>query len=107
MGIWTGFEKGSGGRYVWDEKQSTAVKVSDEATDPNAGVNGPVYCPDTGYFDIALNKFFSSKTEKKKYMREHGLQMHSGSKKQTEGNAGKTYYFIPGMKRTNRYHNYR
>jgi hypothetical protein len=80
------------------------VEIDSIMSDPNRGLNGPVHVPDGGYFDPILNRRFDSASEKRTYMREHGLMMHSGSKKQTEGNYGKTYYFIPGMKNTNRYY---
>jgi hypothetical protein len=97
------FKKGSGGTYKFDNGQF--VKISDTTSgDPNFGLNGPVYCPDGGYYDMALDKKFESKSEKKEYMRKHGLMMHSGSKKQTEGNPGKTYYFIPGARQNPRYY---
>lgn len=94
-------------KFGWDEKLKTWVKIGEGFTDPNAGLNGPVYCPDGGYYDPVLDRKFNDKQEKRDYMRKNGLMMHSGSKKQTEGNPGKTYYFIPGIKRTNRNYRYR
>lgn len=77
------------------------VKIDDSFTDPNKGLNGPVYCPEGGYYDRALQKRFESKEEKRSYMREHKLQGEGSSKNykgvQAQG-AGKTYYSIPGVK---------
>jgi hypothetical protein len=91
-------------RYLWNEKTHKLEFIEDGFKDPNAGLNGPVYCPENGYFDIVLNKRFETKREKRAYMREHGLMMEGGSKKQTAGNFGKTYYSIPGLSRNNRYY---
>ena len=91
-------------RYLWNEKKHKLEYIGDGFTDPNRGLNGPVGCPDGGYFDPVLNRHFNNASEKRNYMREKKLIMHSGSKKQTEGNMGKTYYFIPGVSRKNRYY---
>ena len=80
-----------GGKWVLVDK--------DGFPNHNYGLNGPVYCPDGGYYDPVLNRRFESKQEKRDYMRANKLQMHSGGKKQTEGNPGKTYYFFPGLSR--------
>jgi len=72
-----GFKKGSGGRYVYDEKLCKLIRVSDTVSDPNRGFNGPVWFPKGGtkYFDKALNREFSSLSEKKRFMRENKLIM--------------------------------
>jgi hypothetical protein len=91
-------------KYLWNEKTRKLEYIGDGFTDPNRGLNGPVYCPDGGYFDPVLDRHFSDKSEKRNYMREKGLMMHSGSKKQTDGNFGKTYYFIPGLSKKSKYY---
>ena len=112
MGIFTGFERGSGGRYVFDEEARQLVKVSEQVTDPNAGLNGPVYFPKGGtpYFDKALRRTFHSLSEKKAFMREHKLTM-AGEDKEFKGveaqGVGKTYYSYAGQKTCNRGYKYR
>ena len=61
------------------------VEVDGIMKDPNAGLNGPVWCPDSGYYDPVLNRKFSCKEEKRSYMRENKLQMHSGGRKKSGG----------------------
>lgn len=99
MGLFTGFEKGSGGTYRYEEGK--LVKISDDAgKDPNWGLNGPVWFPKGGYkyFDKALNREFSSVSEKKQYMREHKLAMqtpsHIGDLNKPEAGLGKRLYFF-------------
>jgi hypothetical protein len=91
-------------KYLWNEKTHKFEYIGDGFTDPNAGLNGPVYCPEQGYYDPVLCKRFETKREKRAYMKENGLMMEGGSKKQTEGNFGKTFYFIPGLKVKSRYY---
>ncbi len=107
MGIFTGFEKGSHGSYMWDEQEGKWVKKGDAVRDPNQGLNGPVWFPKGGtkYFDKALNREFSSLSEKKNYLREHKLCMAGDSKEhkgvQAKG-VGSTYYSYPGIDRCSR-----
>lgn len=72
--------------------------------DPNAGLNGPIDCPEQGYFDPVLNRRFETKNQKREYMRAHGLKMQSGSRP-TEKPLSK-YYFIPGVSNS-RYYKHR
>ena len=62
-------------RYRWDIKNKKWIDIDEIRPDPNAGCNGPVYCPEGGYYDMVLNKTFTSKDEKRRYMREKGLRM--------------------------------
>jgi len=62
-------------RFIWDTEIKEWIEVDGLAKDPNAGLNGPVYCPEGGYFDMALDRKFNSKSEKRQYMREKGLKM--------------------------------
>lgn len=101
MGIFTGFEKGSGGSYKYSEEKHTFIKVSDSASkDPNYGLNGPVWFPKGGYkyFDKALQREFHSLSEKKAFMREHKIAMqtplHTGDLNKTEAGLGKRLYFF-------------
>ena len=98
------FQKGSGGKYVWDDEASSFVKISDQVRDPNAGFNGPVWFPKGGhkYFDRALNREFSSLSEKKQWMKENKIIQQApdktGDLNCPEAGLGKRYYFIPGVK---------
>ena len=67
-------------RYRWIPEEKKWVERGGYK-DPNAGLNGPVWCPDGGYFDMALDRRFESKKEKRAYMREKGLLMQGGGKK--------------------------
>lgn len=80
-------KKGIGGRYIWDEEQHRLIKVSDNASSPDSGFNGPVWFPKGGtkYFDKALQKTFYSKQEKKNYMKEHGLMSAGSDDKKCSG----------------------
>ena len=104
MGLFTGFEKGTGGRYVWDTSEKNLVKVSEQVNTPNAGLNGPVWFPKGGhkYFDKALQREFHSLDEKKNYMREHKLIMQGmdreGDRNCPEAGLGKRYYSFGGQK---------
>ena len=100
------FKRGSGGRYIWDEKQKKLVKVSESAATPDAGFNGPVWFPKGGYkyFDKALQRTFHSKQEKKDYMRAHGLKSAGSDDKKCSGpeaGLGRTLYSVPGLKKAN------
>lgn len=112
MGIFTGFERGSGGRYVYDEEARKLIKVSDKVTDPNAGFNGPVWFPKGGhsYFDKALQRTFYSKEEKKAYMREHKIIQQApdrcGDQKVPEAGLGKRMYFSGVGGRKTKYYKY-
>ena len=83
-------------RYRWILKEKKWIEIDEIKPDPNAGLNGPVYCPEGGYFDRALQKFFHTKEEKRAYMREKGLKM-DGSSKEYKGvqarGIGHTSYF--------------
>ena len=83
------------------------MEIDDIYQDPNHGLNGPVYCPDTGYFDPVLNRKFETKREKREYMRAHGLMMHSGSKPQTEGKGEPKIFSYSGIDRCSRSYKYR
>lgn len=65
------------GNQRYDLETHSWVEVDDIRKDPNAGLNGPVWCPENGYFDPVLNKRFESKDEKRQYMREKGLKMEN------------------------------
>ena len=84
-------------RYQYDKELKKVVKISDDnPTDHNKGLNGPIYCPEGGYFDPVLNRRFETKNEKRAYMREKGLKMHgSDSPKELLGTGKKTLYFYP------------
>ena len=90
-------------RYLWNEKTRKLELIDpDGFRDPNKGLNGPVYCPDGGYFDKALNRRFETKAEKRAYMREHGLKSAGSDDKHHSGpeaGLGKTYYSVPGLKK--------
>lgn len=111
MSLFEGFKKGSGGRWVWEEGQF--VKVSDQVSDPNAGLNGPVWFPKGGhkYFDKALNREFSSLAEKKAWMKEHKIIQRSddkeGDRNCPEAGLGKRYYSFGGQKTCSRGYKYR
>ena len=64
-------------RYRWIPEEKKWIEIDEIRKDPNAGLNGPVWCPEQGYYDMVLNKHFETKREKRKYMREHGLMMES------------------------------
>ena len=83
-------------RYLWNEK-THKLELIDTVwyKDPNAGLNGPVWCPEQGYFDPVLNKYFNTKGEKREYMRANGLKMHgSNSPRKIAGQGRKTLYFF-------------
>ena len=92
------------GHQIYDLKNHKWVDVDEPYRDPNAGLNGPIDCPEQGYFDPVLNQRFETKNQKRNYMRANGLKMQSGSRP-TEKPLSK-YYFIPGIKNS-RYHRYR
>uniref|UniRef100_A0A6M3KKF6 Uncharacterized protein n=1 Tax=viral metagenome TaxID=1070528 RepID=A0A6M3KKF6_9ZZZZ len=88
-------------RFRYDLETHSWKEIDEIRPDINAGLNGPIYCPEGGYFDRALQHRFESKEEKRSFMREHKLQMEGSSKNykgvQAQG-VGKTYYSIPGVK---------
>jgi len=88
-------------RYRWITKEKKWVEIDEIAPDPNHGLNGPVYCPEGGYFDMVLDKKFSSKGEKRQYMREKGLKMEGCDKPVDKRGV---YYFIPGQKTCPKYY---
>ena len=97
-------------RYLWNEKTHKLELIGDGYKDPNAGLNGPIYCPDGGYFDKALNRRFESKAEKRAYLREHKLKMAGTDDKHCSGpeaGLGKTYYSFTGQKTCSRGYKYR
>lgn len=112
MGLFTGFERGSGGTYTFDEASGKVIKTSSEAHDPNSGFNGPVWFPKGGhkYFDKALNRWFYSKAEKKNWMKAHGIiqkaDEKTGDTNCPEAGIGKRYYFT-NTGRTSKYYKYR
>jgi len=79
------------GNQRYDLETHKWVEVDNIRKDPNSGLNGPVWCPEQGYFDPVLNKRFETKREKRDYMRAHGLKMQSGSRK-TEKPLSKLYF---------------
>ena len=83
-------------RYLWNEKTLKLELIDpDGYKDPNAGLNGPVWCPEQGYYDPVLNKHFESKRQKRDYMRENGLMMEGGKQvKKLEGRGRNTLYFF-------------
>lgn len=99
-------------KYLWNEKTHTLEPLEGIPRDPNAGLNGPVWFPKGGtkYFDKALQREFSSLSEKKAYMREHKLIQQSsdrtGDTNCPEAGIGKRMYFIPGVTRS-KYYKYR
>lgn len=108
----TEFQRGSGGRYVWDEKTHQLVKISDMTRTNNFGLNGPVWFPNGGgYFDKALQREFSSKQEKVDYMKANNLRMSGddrhGDTNCPEAGLGKRYYSYSGMKTCSRGYKYR
>lgn len=79
-------------RYI--AKEGKWELIDDGFKDPNSGLNGPIWCPEGGYFDKALNRKFESKKEKRGFMREHGLKMEGGDKRHLdEKGKGKVKYF--------------
>jgi len=112
MGIFTGFEKGSGGTYSITEK-GELVKTGECHRDPYGEFNGPVWFPKGGtkYFDKALNREFNSLAEKKDFMREHKLIQQASDKTGDincpEAGIGKRMYFIPGVSKKPPYYKYR
>jgi hypothetical protein len=96
-------------RYLWNEKTHKLELLGDGFTDPNKGLNGPVWHPGHPYFDKALNRTFNTLSDKKEFMRQHGLAME-GSSKEYKGveakGIGSTYYSIPGV-RPNRTYKHR
>lgn len=92
--------------YAYNKETRKVELIASETfyQDPNAGLNGPVWCPEQGYYDIALNKRFETKNQKREYMRANGLKMQSGSRP-AEKPLSK-HYFIPGIKNS-RYYKHR
>ena len=86
-------------RYLWNEKTHKLELIdTDGYKDPNTGLNGPIYCPDGGYFDKSLRRFFHDKAEKRAFMRRYGIIMEGSEDKKCSGpeaGLGKTYYSIP------------
>ncbi len=81
-------------RKRWIPRTKEWVEVDEIYKDPNSGLNGPVYCPDGGYYDMALDKRFESKEEKRTYMRKSGLKMEGNDKPIDKRGV---YYFYPGQ----------
>ena len=81
-------------RWRYDLETHKWIEMDTPLSDPNAGLNGPVYCPEGGYYDMVLNKTFETKEQKRKYMREKGLMMESGKgPKKLAGRGRNTLYF--------------
>ncbi len=59
------------GTYIFDEQTRQVIKVSDDIP----SIPKEVWFPKGGtkYFDKSLQKEFSSKTEKRDYLKAHGL----------------------------------
>ncbi len=93
-------------RYRYDLENHCWVEIDESYKDPNAGLNGPVWCPEQGYFDPVLNRRFETKREKRNYMREHGLRMQGGDRPEAKKELS-TYYSIPGTGRNGRYYKHR
>ncbi len=93
-------------RFRYDLETHCWIEIDDSYKDPNAGLNGQVWCPEQGYFDPVLNRRFETKRDKRAYMREKGLMM-SGLDKPTAKKELSTYYFIPGTGRNGRYYKHR
>ncbi len=85
-------------RLRWIPEEKKWIEIDEIRPDPNKGLNGPVWCPEQGYFDPVLNRRFETKREKRAYMRENGLMMEGGSKSQTEGKGVTKYFSYPGQK---------
>jgi hypothetical protein len=102
MGLFTGFEKGSGGRYTVND-DGIVVKISDHARLDWDITNGDVWFPKSGagYYDKGMQKFFSSKQEKKDYMIANKLTQAGDYRKQPRTvdarGVGKTYYSYSGL----------
>ena len=96
-------------RYRWIPEEKKWVEIDEIRPDPNAGLNGPVWCPSEGYYDKALNRRFESKEEKRRYMRKNGLKMESADRPHLwDGKKeGSTYYSYPGQKTKSRGYKYR
>ena len=93
-------------RYRWIPEEKKWVEVDEMRKDPNAGLNGAVWCPENGYYDMVLNKRFETKNEKRAYMREKGLMMQGGDRPQAK-KEGSTYYSYPGQKTKSRGYRFR
>ena len=88
-------------RWRWNTETKQWDEIDGVIIDPNHGLNGPVYCPENGYYDPVLNKRFETKNEKRQYMREKGLMMENNyHPKDKRG----THYFIPGVKTCPKYY---
>jgi len=66
------------GTYSWDSGLKEWVKISDYVKLTSHGLNGPLYCPDGGYFDKSLRRYFPDKKTKAAFMKEHKI-IHEGS----------------------------
>ena len=66
------------GTYKWDKELNEWVKTSDHVKLTSHGLNGPVYCPEGGYFDKSLRRFFPDAKTKANFMRENKI-IHEGS----------------------------
>lgn len=92
--------------YAYNKETKKVELLASETSykDPNSGLNGPVYCPEQGYYDMVLDRRFETKNQKREYMRANGLKMQSGSRPTIKPLS--KYYFIPGLK-NNRYYKHR
>lgn len=67
-------------RFTWDTEIKKWVEIDGFNNDPNAKLNGPIWCPEGGYYDMFLNKRFNSKSEKRQWMRGNGIMMDGNHK---------------------------
>ena len=77
-----------------DSKGTKWIQTDDIPKDPNSGLNGPVYCPETGYYDPVLNQRFETKRQKREYMRTNKLRMDGSDKRRTMGKGPKISVFM-------------
>lgn len=98
-------------RFRYDIENKKWIEIDGFIPDPNAGLNGPIYCPDGGYFDKALNRYFHTKEEKRFYMRENKLRMEGNDDNRDrncpEAGMGKRYYSFGGQKIMSKGYKYR
>lgn len=93
-------------RYRWIPESKEWIEIDEMYRDPNAGLNGPVWCPENGYYDPVLCKRFETKREKRQYLRVNGLKMQGGDKPTAKKECS-TYYSFPGQKTMSRGYKYR
>jgi len=79
--------------FRYDLETHSWIEIDEIRKDPNAGLNGPVWCPENGYYDPVLCKRFETKNEKRAYMKEKGLRMDGGNRPQAKRELSTTYFF--------------